>query len=99
MLLDELDGTDRIRFRRPHKLTQAARQRIRAAEWIRRAHDPEQVETLVKLFERVRDPLDVRRGRRRVLRGTKERNFRAVPARDLGDLLAVGGTEHALEDP
>src|SRR5205823_863462 len=71
VLLDELDGADRVGLGRCEQLLEAALERVRAAEWIRRADDREEVVALLEPLERLRDPLDVRRRRGRVLRGTK----------------------------
>ena len=70
---------------------------VRAAERIRRTDEREEVVPLVEVLERVREPLDVGRGRGRVLGRTQEGHVGAVPARDVGDLLRVGRDDDALE--
>ena len=53
MLLDELDGADRVGLRRGEQLLEPAPEDVGPAERIRRAHDREQVVVLVELLERV----------------------------------------------
>ncbi len=83
VLLDELDGPDRVGLGRREQLLEAAADHVRAAERVRRAHDREEVVVLLEPRQRPGDPLDVRRGRGRVLVRAQERHVGAVPACDL----------------
>ena len=97
MLLHALDRADRVGLGRREELVEATADDVRAAERVRRADDREQVVALVQLGEREAQPLDVGRGRGRVLGRPEERDVGAVPARDLGDLLRVGRHHHPPE--
>ena len=85
MLLDELDRADRVGLGRREQLLEPAPDHVGPAEGVRRAHDREQVEALLEPRQRPGDPLDVGRGRRRVLRragGTgRRRRTSARPSR------------------
>ena len=76
MLLHELDRAERVGLGRREELLEAAAHDVRAAERVRRANQREEVVALVELLERVREPLDVRRRRGRVLGRSEERERR-----------------------
>src|SRR5207302_10165718 len=99
MLLHELDRADRIRFGCPEQLAEAAKQDVRSPKRIRGANESEEVVTFTELLQCERDPLDVRRRGGRVLGRSQEGNLGSIPARNLGDLLAVRRTDDTLEDP
>ena len=98
VLLDELDGSERVRLGGSEKLLEPAPNSLGAAKRVRRADDRERLVRLVQVLERVPEPLDVGRDRRGVLAGAEERDVSPVPARDACDLVGVRRHDDALED-
>ena len=79
------------------RLVQASANRVGPAEGVRGADQREERVALGQRLEREAEPFDVGRRRGRVLGRPQKGHVGAVPARDVRDLLGVGGHDHTLE--